>query len=194
METLTNQQQGDGAAAQASPGQVLRARQGRRVQLYKQKPEEAWTIDHAETHAMAEPPTDPMHTRVAASAFAVDIPISVHRNIGGLHDGATPGDVLCAALAACADSTFRIVASQLGIRVDQLAVRVEGEVDVRGTLCMTPEVPVGFQKMHLAIEARCQEGTDERLAAKLQQAVEHCCIVLQTLRSGVPVDIRFDVA
>jgi len=159
-----------------------------------QQPEEALTIDHAETHPAAEPPTDPMHTRVAASEFAVDIPISVHRNIGGLHDGATPGDVLCAALAACADSTFRIVASQLGISVNQLAVRVEGEVDVRGTLCVAPEVPVGFQKMRLAIEARVQEGTDERLARKLQQAVEHCCIVLQTLRSGVPVDVRFDLA
>ena len=61
----------------------------------------------------------------------------------------TPGDVLCAALAACADTTFRLVATQLGLDVEALAVHVQAEVDVRGTLfCETGEGKISEMRMY----------------------------------------------
>ncbi len=192
VPTLTPNPTGPTPEAEAaSPREVLRVRQAKRVRLYRDQPAEAWTTDSAHTGASGAQADDPMHTAVAiASGFDVPLAIGVHRNIGGLHDRPTPGDALCAALAACADSTFRIVASQLGLRVDALAVRVEADVDVRGTLCVAPEVPVGFQRMRVQVRARV-DGADARVTRKLESAAEHCCIVLQTLRSGVPVDITF---
>ena len=53
-------------------------------------------------------------------------------------------------------------------------------------------VTVVFQRMRLNVQMRCAHGTREQLVRKLQQASEHCCIVLQTLRSGVPVDMTYE--
>ncbi len=78
--------------------------------------------------------------------------------------------------------------------IEALAVRVEADVDVRGTLGVATKVPVGFQRMRLNVQMRYSQGTQEHLVRKLQQAAEHCCIVLQTLRSGVPVEVNFEPA
>ncbi len=178
-------------SGRSSLHEALRTQQAKRVRLYREQPSEAWTTDSAETRASGPQAGDPMHATVAiASGFDLCLPTGVHRNLGGLHDRPTPGDVLCAALASCADTTFRMVASQLGLRIEALAVRVEADVDVRGALCMAPEVPVGFQRMRVDIRTRLA-GADARLTGKLRQAAERCCIVLQTLRSGVPVDVAF---
>jgi len=171
---------------------LLRTRQANRVRLYRVQPGEAWTTDFAQTGDEA---ADPMHSKVAvAPDLNVHLPIGVHQNIGGLHDQPTPGEVLCAALASCADSTLRVVANQMGVQIEALAVRVEADVDVRGTLGVAADVPVGFQRMRLNVQMRCAQGTREQLVRKLQQAAEHCCIVLRTLRSGVPVDLNFEPA
>jgi len=171
---------------------VLRARQMKRVQLYKVEPAEAWTTDCAETSAEGADAADPMHTKVVvATGLGPHLPIGVHQNIGGWHDQPTPGDVLCAALASCADSTLRVVASKLGIQLESLAVRVKGEVDVRGTLGVGADVPVGFQRMRVDVRMRLAAGTSTHLERKLQLAAEHCCVVLQTLRSGVLVELTF---
>ena len=66
----------------------------------------------------------------------IAVPVGVHRTIGGLHDAPTPGYILCAALAACQDSSVRMVANILGITLEYLEVEVTGDVDVRGTLAM----------------------------------------------------------
>ena len=43
---------------------------------------------------------------------------------GGLGDLPVPGDILCAALASCTDSTIRVVANMFGIELLELAVDV----------------------------------------------------------------------
>jgi hypothetical protein len=67
------------------------------------------------------------------------LPIGVHRAVGGTHDAPTPSDVRCAALAACQDSTVRMIANVMGVELEKLRVEVTGEVDVRGTLMMDRE-------------------------------------------------------
>lgn len=71
----------------------------------------------------------------------------IHRAVGGYHDAPNPGDILCAALASCLDSTIRIIADRLGITLTSLEVDVTAEVDVRGTLVVNRDIPVGFQAM-----------------------------------------------
>ena len=56
----------------------------------------------------------------------VRVPVGVHRAVGGLHDAPTPGDLLCAALAACQDSTFRMIANLMNIELEDLTVDVTG--------------------------------------------------------------------
>jgi uncharacterized OsmC-like protein len=122
----------------------------------------------------------------------VVVPVGVHKALGGPHDAPTPGDVLCAALAACQDSSVRMVANLLGVEIESLEVNVAGDVDVRGTMMVDQIVPVGFLEMRCDVKLRAKCGTDSRLLDKLKIAAEHSCVVLQTLRAPLRVDVRFD--
>ena len=114
----------------------------------------------------------------------------IHEAVGGDHDLPNPGDLLCAALSACLDSTTRMIANRLGITITHLAVTVTAEVDVRGTLMVARDVPVGFQKMNCEVNLEVDENTPEQARMKLIAGAEQCCVVLQTLQSGVPVELN----
>lgn len=175
-----------------SVAETLCAEQIARIRLYKKEPAQAWTTDRAWTEATGAHAADPMHSAVEmGTRHTARIPIGVHERVGGFHDHPVPGDVLAAALASCADSTLRVVAARLGLQIEALKVSVEADVDVRGTLCVAPDVPVGFQRVRLGVQLRLAPGTDPARAEMLRAAGEHCCVVLQTLRSGVPVDVDY---
>lgn len=163
-----------------------------RVQ-YKSSPEAARVTDHART-TMGPDPSDPFHSTVEPmTGSGTWLPVSVHRGLGGLHDAPTPGDILCAALAACQDSAIRMVANLLRVELEFLEVEVTGDVDLRGTMAVDPNVPVGFQSMHCKVELRAKEGTSPESLERLRIAAERSCVVLQTLRNGVPIQTEFDV-
>ena len=158
--------------------------------LYKQNPDKAQIEDHA--IARGDDPADPFHSLVQPMpGTGGSLPVGVHRGVGGLHDAATPGDILCAALAACQDSTIRMVANLLGVELESLEVEVRGEVDLRGTLMVDKSVPVGFQKMHCDVRLKAKEGTKQELLDILSSASQASCVVQQTLRQPPEINTRF---
>jgi uncharacterized OsmC-like protein len=159
---------------------------------YRETPALALVTDHART--CGTDPSDPFHSCVEPmDGCGVSVPIGVHRAVGGLHDAPTPGDMLCAALAACQDSAVRMVANRLGIEIIALEVRVKARVDVRGALGMEADVPVGFQSMTCDIHLEVKEGTLPKLLDGLRVAAQRCCVVQQTLHRPPPVTTRFYV-
>lgn len=160
--------------------------------LYKQSPAMAMVTDHART--CGTDPSDPFHSRVEPmDGCGVSVPVGVHRAVGGLHDAPTPGDLLCAALAACQDSAVRMVANRLGVEILALEVRVTAQVDVRGALGMQADVPVGFQSMTCDIDLTAKEGTPSKLLDALCSAAQRCCVVQQTLDRPPPVVTQFRI-
>jgi len=158
--------------------------------LYKETPAVAMVTDHA--RSCGSDPSDPFHSTVEPmDGCGVSVPIGVHRAVGGLHDAPTPGDMLCAALAACQDSAVRMVANRLGIEILDLEVRVTAQVDVRGALGMEADVPVGFQSMTCDVDLKVKEGTPSKLLESLRAAAQRCCVVQQTLHHPPPVQTRF---
>jgi uncharacterized OsmC-like protein len=95
--------------------------------------------------------------------------------------------MLLEALAACAGVTLRAVATALEIPVRGGTVEVEGDLDFRGTLGVSKEVPVGFRTIRLRFELD-SDATPEQLATLLKLA-ERYCVVLQTLRSPPAVNV-----
>src|SRR5471030_635239 len=67
-----------------------------------------------------------------------------HRGVGGAGTGACSGDLLLGALAACAQITCQMVAAAMGIPTERIEVTVDGDLDLRGTLGISKDVPVGF--------------------------------------------------
>jgi uncharacterized OsmC-like protein len=160
---------------------------------YRSSPELARVTDHASTGGIDA--RDSLHSNVTPMpGCGPAVPVGVHRAVGGLHDAPTPGDILCAALAACQDSSVRMVANILGVELESLAVDVKGDVDVRGTMAMDGQVLVGFQSMRCDVRMRAAEGTSPALLRKLEVAAERCCVVLQTLRAPLAVQTTFTIS
>lgn len=162
---------------------------------YSAMPASAWVTDRALTSSADN--GDPFHAAVEPmTGCGVSVPVSVHAALGGPHDAPTPGDILCAALAACQDSAIRMVANLLGVELTGLRVQVTAGADVRGTLAMDKDVPVGFQAMTCEVEIHAKEGTSAAIIERLKSAAERSCVVLQTLRNPPPIELRFsaDVA
>src|SRR5919202_5413077 len=65
-----------------------------------------------------------------------------HSGVGGAGSAACSGDLLLGALAACAQITCQMVAAAMGIATMRIEVEVEGDLDLRGTLGISKEVPV----------------------------------------------------
>src|SRR3954452_9551925 len=103
-----------------------------------------------------------------------------HAGVGGAGTGACSGDLLLGALAACAQITCQMVAEAMGLEVNDVAVTVEGDLDLRGTLGVDREAPVGFPAIRVSFAIDAPGATDEQLAA-LQRKTERYCGVLQTL-------------
>jgi uncharacterized OsmC-like protein len=103
-----------------------------------------------------------------------------HSGVGGSGTAACSGDLLLGALAACAQLTCQLVAAAMGIPIVHIGVEVEGEMDLRGTLGISKDVPVGFQNIHARFDINAPSATPEQLAA-LKEKTEQYCVVMQTL-------------
>ena len=109
-----------------------------------------------------------------------------HSGVGGPGTAACSGDLLLGALAACAQLTCQLVATAMGIPFEEINVDVEGQMDLRGTLGISKEVPVGFQDIHAKFEIRAPEATTEQLNL-LKEKTEQYCVIMQTLLAPPPI-------
>lgn len=112
----------------------------------------------------------------------------LHPASGGTGFQACSGDLLLQALVACAGVTLRAVATALGIPVQSGRISAEGDLDFRGTLGISKDVPVGFQSIRLRFELDT-DATSEQLET-LQRLTERYCVVLQTLRASPTVSVE----
>lgn len=177
----------------ASPHPDVRVLQAPLRQAYARDPSGATVVDVAWTEGGDS--GDPMSGRVHFGSHASSsVEFGVHRAIGGTHAAPVPGDLLCAALASCQESSLRMVASVLGVRLLNLRVDVRATVDVRGTLGMNALVPVGFQSMQVNVSLQPAPDTHPLRLGQMIRAAERACVVLQTLRAGVAVTTQVDAA
>src|SRR5437660_11412462 len=81
-----------------------------------------------------------------------------HTGVGGAGTAACSGDLLLGALAACAQITCQMVATNMGIPTERIEVTVNGELDLRGTLGISKEVPVGFERIQVRFDIGAPEA------------------------------------
>lgn len=110
----------------------------------------------------------------------------LHPATGGTGLQACSGDMLLEALAACAGVTLKAVATALGITVRGGRVKVEGDLDFRGTLGVDKAAPVGFRAIRLAFELDSDASAEQ--LDRLLALTERYCVVLQSLRQPVPTE------
>jgi uncharacterized OsmC-like protein len=103
-----------------------------------------------------------------------------HTGVGGTGTAACSGDLLLGALAACAQITCQMVATSMRIPTQRIEVTVDGDLDLRGTLGISKDVPVGFQRIQIRFDVVAPEATPEQLRG-LREKTEQYCVVMQTV-------------
>lgn len=110
----------------------------------------------------------------------------LHPMAGGVDKSACSGDMLLQALVACAGVTLRAVATALGVHLRGGTVTAEGDLDFRGTLGVSKEVPVGFENIRLRFDLDSDASPDQ--LANLLRLTERYCVIYQTLKAPPSIE------
>jgi uncharacterized OsmC-like protein len=162
----------------------LKALQAPLKEQYKVDPGAALITLRARGHA-----TSGIACRVETGRALVEA--GLHPATGGDGTFVCSGDMLLEALVACAGVTLRAVATAIGVGLRDATVTAEGDLDFRGTLGVSKETPVGFQRIRLAF-ALATDATEEQIAT-LIRLTERYCVVYQTLRSVPEISVSRSV-
>jgi uncharacterized OsmC-like protein len=151
---------------------------------YRERPETALVTLHAEGR-VSENVTCKIETGKARVAAGL------HPATGGDGQSACSADMLLEALVGCAGVTLGAVATALGIPLRDATIRAEGDLDFRGTLGVSKDVPVGFKRIRLNVDLDT-DATEEQIATLLR-LTERYCVVYQTLNGPVKIEVSHRV-
>ncbi|MBK5239355.1 MAG: OsmC family protein [Actinomycetales bacterium] len=115
--------------------------------------------------------------------FYIDEPAG----LAGDDMAASPVEVALGALIACQIVVYRLFAQNLGITIDSIDAKAEGDLDVQGLFGMDDSVRPGFSAIRLAIHVtgpEMQARYDE-----LHAFVDAHCPVLDLFSNATPVAV-----
>lgn len=115
--------------------------------------------------------------------FLVDEPAA----LAGDDLAASPVEFALAALVSCQVVVYRLYAQALGIQVDEIAIRSEGDLDARRLFGIDETVRAGFGAVRLDIAITGPE-TEERYN-ELREYVDAHCPVLDLFANPTPVSV-----
>ena len=83
-----------------------------------------------------------------------------------------------------------MVATAIGVPTRSIAVTVDGDLDLSGTLGISKEVPVGFESIRLKFDVDAPDAAPDQLRA-LAEKTEQYCVVMQTLKKAPAIETRW---
>jgi len=113
----------------------------------------------------------------------------LHPATGGNGLLACSGDMLLEALVACAGVTLSAVATAIGIEIKSGSIHAEGDLDFKGTLGVSKDVPVGFKTIRLNFQID-SDATPEQMES-LKKLTERYCVVYQTITNGTNIQTDY---
>ncbi len=103
----------------------------------------------------------------------------LHPMAGGDRSFVCSADMMLEALIGCAGVTLCAVATAMSIPITTGTIAAEGDVDFRGTLGVSKDVPIGFMAIRILIDL--QTMADDAQLEKLAKLTERYCVVAQSL-------------
>ena len=147
---------------------------------YRERPESALVTLRAEGRV-----GDDITCTIGSGKSRVEA--GLHPATGGDGQSACSADMLLEALVGCAGVTLRAVATGLNIPLRGATIRAEGDLDFRGTLGVSKDVPVGFKQIRLHFDVDT-DASEEQIASLLR-LTERYCVVYQTLSHPAEISV-----
>jgi uncharacterized OsmC-like protein len=104
--------------------------------------------------------------------------------------GSNPVEYLIVALSGCLTTSMIAHASAQGIDIRSVESRYEGDIDLRGFLGISDDVPVGYQniRVYFKIDADLSDNEKENLVRMAQKYSP----VFNTITKSAPVSVHLD--
>src|SRR4026207_1930633 len=150
----------------------------------RERPEKALVTLRAEAQ-IAENVTCKIETGKAR------VEAGLHPATGGDGQSACSADMLLEALGGCAGVTLSAVATAVNLPLRGAIITAEGDLDFRGTLGVSKDVPVGFKEIRLNFDLDT-DATDEQVATLIRLA-EGYCAGYQTLSHPANISVLHHV-
>jgi len=151
----------------------LRALQAPLKEIYRKSPDKGLIPARAEAVINRE------DVSCRISTYAGTTVSGLHPAAGGDGSKACSADMLMEALAACAGVTLKAVATAMRIELKHAKVIAAGTWDVRGTLAVDRDCPVGLTEIKLSYEI--DSTADQKKLQKMIELTERYCVIYQTL-------------
>ncbi|MBN9746325.1 OsmC family peroxiredoxin [Amycolatopsis sp. A1MSW2902] len=132
-------------------------------------------------HALAANTATVVDVRVRDHAFTVDEPPA----LGGTDQAANPVEYALAALGSCQVITYQFWAARLGIPLDAVRVKVDGDLDLHGFFGFDESTRPGFSDVRVSVELDGPAAPEAY--ERLRRAVDEHCPVLDLFRNQTPV-------
>lgn len=107
------------------------------------------------------------------------------RSLGGTDTAQSPIELFLTSIAACQAATYRLWAAELGVALDRVTVDVEGDMDLRGYLGLSEDVPPGYSAIRIAV--RLEGPEPEERYRVLSEEAERRCPLLDALVRPLPL-------
>ncbi|MEU3475599.1 OsmC family protein [Rhodococcus sp. NPDC006774] len=133
---------------------------------------------------------DAVASTVTLGKFSVEV--DEPPALGGENKAANPVEYYLASLLSCQVVTYRVWAEKLGIVVDGIKAKAEGDLDVRGFFGFDDNVRPGFGEVRVVVTVTGPESRERY--EELQKAVDDHCPVLDLTRNPTPIRTVLETA
>ena len=108
----------------------------------------------------------------------------------GNNDGRNPVEYLLVALSGCLTTSLIAHSSAKGIEIKGVQSRYEGDIDLRGFLGLSEDVPVGYQeiRVYFKIDANVSDEQKEEMIRMAQKYSP----VFNTITKSAPVSVHIE--
>jgi uncharacterized OsmC-like protein len=110
----------------------------------------------------------------------------------GEDNGATPVELVLAALASCLTAGVGNIASARGVELYEVESRLEGHADLQGLLGLSDEVRNGFSK--ITVDISIQGNAPEEKLRQIVEQSKNRSAVFDIITNQVPVEITVNGA
>jgi uncharacterized OsmC-like protein len=121
-----------------------------------------------------------------ASSFDLDEPTVLL----GKGEGTNPVEYLLVALSGCITTALVVKAAAQKIPLRGVESRFEGDIDLRGFLGISPEVPVGYKEIRVYFKIDADISGEQK--EELLRLAEKYSPVTNTIKSQTPVSVHLE--
>lgn len=110
-----------------------------------------------------------------------------HQMLLGQDKGPNPVEYLLTGLVSCLTSSMVYHSAAKGITIKGIQSTVEGSLDLRGFLGLSPDVKVGFQ--HIRVNFKIDADVSDEQKRELIEMAKKYSPVFNTVTNATPVDV-----